>query len=121
MQTRIKTILMASVTLLTLTITNFTANAQGRHSRGGYESSGDNYGRSSCNISERRGGSDRYDRGRRHDSGYRTTCRAIHTCYVVRGCDRYKETTYLHTKSDCYGRVVSRWKTKKSVRVGRAH
>ena len=38
-----------------------------------------------------------------------------------RNSDRYEVTTYLHTKTDCYGRVVSRWKTEKTVFIGHAH
>lgn len=121
MHTKIKTILMAGATLLTLTITNLTANAQGRQYRG-YDRYSESYGRSSCEINDRRGhAKSRYERTRRENSSYRTTCRPIHTCYFVRGCDRYKKTTYLHTKSDHYGRVVSRWKSEKTIRIGRAH
>ena len=58
---------------------------------------------------------------RRGHASYRTTCRIVHTCYFVRGCHRYKKVTYLHTKTNCYGHVVSRWKTYKTICIGRAH
>ena len=109
MTTKLKILMIAGATLLTLPLTSLTADAKGRKHR-----YADSYDRGdSCEVN--------YDRGNSHRNSYSTTCRPIHTCYVTRGCDLYEVTTYLHTETDCYGRVVLRWKTKKTVFVGDAH
>ncbi|MCB1094943.1 MAG: hypothetical protein R3F19_13505 [Verrucomicrobiales bacterium] len=114
MNTKIKTLIVAGVTLLTLPLTSVNTEAKERGHR--YSDSYRRGGGDSCRVD--------YDRGRsrsHHRSSYSTTCRPIHSCYFTRGCDRYKKTTYLHTKTDCYGRVVSCWKTERTTFAGHAH
>ena len=133
MHTKIKTILIAGATLLSLTLTGFSASAKSRGIHAS-ETTPDTYGRRSCDSGYRGRGYDshyRSDRARHgsyrsqrsygshsNQSSYRTSCRPIHTCFSVRHGHRYKTTTYLHTKTDCHGHVVSRWRTEKTVCVG---
>ncbi len=55
-------------------------------------------------------------RGGYHHGGYSTRCRIVDRCYFYRGCYRYCRITYLHERVDCHGRVVSCWRTYKTVR-----
>jgi hypothetical protein len=104
MNTKLKTLMIAGAALLTLPLTSLTAEAKERGHR--YSDSYRRGGGDSCRVN--------YDRG--HSNSHRP----IHSCYFTRGCDRYKKTTYLHTKTDCYGRVVSCWKTEQTTFAGHA-
>ncbi len=48
---------------------------------------------------------------------YRERCRIIDRQYFSRGCTRYCRITYLHERVDHCGRVVSCWRTCRTVRV----
>ena len=141
MHTKIKTILIAGSTLLSLTLTGFSASAKNRGDHA-FQITPDTYGRGNYDAGYRgrgyRPGGHGHDydydhdydsgygydygygsrRDRGHSDTYRTTCRPIHTCFSVRGYHRYKTTTYLHTKTDCHGHIVASWRTEETVCIG---
>jgi hypothetical protein len=67
-----------------------------------------------------RGGGHSYDRGYSRSGythSYRTRCRVVDRYYFHRGCYRYCRITYLHERVDSCGRVVSCWRSCKTVRA----
>ena len=58
-----------------------------------------------------------YHGGYHRPVSYHTRCRVIDRYYFSSGCHRYCRITYLHEKVDHCGRVVSCWRTCKTIRV----
>jgi len=132
MKNRIKTIMIAAVSVLTLGAFTPTAEAGGCSVGGsrisinfgnrGHSSHNSHYnGRSSSYYTNGQSSHSGYHGGGYSRPTYRDTCSLVDTCYFNRGCYRYAKYTYMHRRIDCHGHVVRCWKTYKTVCVGRLH
>ena len=124
MNLKMKTVFATSAAIIGLALPLSTGEARGYNSHQAPETSTDTFGRCGVNYGRGYRGDYGYDHGRRyHGRQYhgsvRTRCRPIHTCYINRGCHRYKKITYLHERINGYGHVMSCWKTYKTFRIGR--
>lgn len=132
MKTRIKTLMIAAASILTLGTFVPVVEAGGCNTsphRGLSINIGQ--GRGNSSYYQRSGNSSYYSVGNQYTGhtgshrnvapSYRETCQHIDTCYFNQGCYRYAKYTYLHRRIDCHGHVVGSWNTCKTVCVGRLH